>query len=164
MPNITEEQYNQLMGTIENLKAEVEILKDNQENHQHLGNDGSKEYQGQTNFIGKSLVLGGGTAQGDKIFVPLQMVDSQIDNALLLSDKSSRAAASGIWVNNKYTVGEQINTLLSALKNLPLEEINTPLNQVDWSKYMDARIRVIGNPQGEAAFSGPSVFGPLLLS
>lgn len=159
MPNLTEDQIAQLLqmvGDFADIKKKVDDLAE----HQHLGNDGSKEYQGQTDFVGRSLVLGSGVAQGDKVFVPFQIIDSQIDNTLV-SDKSSRAAASGVLVTNKYQADEQIHALFSTLKNLPIEEINTPLNRVDWSKFTEGRLRVISSPQGVAAFSGPSVFGPL---
>ena len=159
MPNLTEDQIAQLLqmaGEFADLKKKVADLTE----HQHLGNDGSKEFQGQTDFVGRSLVLGGGVVQGDKLFVPFQMIDAQLDNALI-SDKSSRASAMGVLVTNKYQVDEQIHSLISTLKNLPIEDINTPLNRVDWSKLSEGRLRIISSPQGQAAFSGPSVFGPL---
>ncbi len=159
MPNLTEEQIAQLLQMADefaDLKKQVDDLTE----HQHLGNDGSKEFQGQTDFVGRSLVLGGGVVQGDKVFVPFQMVDSQLNNALI-SDKSSRVAAIGVLVTNKYAANEQIHAIFSTIKNLPIEDINTPLNRLDWAKLSEGRVRVISSPQGQAAFSGPSVFGPL---
>jgi len=156
MPNISEEQFAELKEEVTRLTGLVDALL----THKHLGNDSSSEFTGETDFVGRSLTIGGGVALGEKLFVPFQIVDATVNDALV-SDKSSRAAAMGVLVTRKFQSDEQIHTMLAAIKNLPVDQLDIPLNKVDWTQFAESRLRIVGSPQGVAAFSGPSVFGPL---
>lgn len=157
MPNEeVSQQIKSLQDEIADLKKSVDLLKV----HQHLGVDGSTEFLGQTEFLGRAMTLGGGVGSAGKIFAPLVLIDSVIGDSLK-PDNNARGASLAIWVNDKFETGEQINTLLSSSKIINKEQYETPINRLDWSLYSEARVRIANNPQGTAAFSGPSVFGPL---
>jgi hypothetical protein len=150
------QQIQDLQEQVAELKKTVDLLKV----HQHLGVDSSAEFLGQTEFLGRSITLGGGVASSDKMFAPLLVVDSVLGDSLK-PDSNARGSSMAIWVTDKYQDAEQISTLVSASKILNREQYDTPINKLDWSLYSEARVRVSNNPQGSAAFSGPSVFGPL---
>lgn len=153
MPNQTIEQ---LTIELEDLKKKVERLL----THKHLGNDGSSLFDGSTDFIGKSLVLGGGVSQAGKVFAPVNIVDSTVNDALT-PDRSPRSANLAIWVSDKYTTAEQDNFLFSVSKIDP-DSNSIPVDNIDWvNNWNETRIRVAQNPFTTAGFSGPSVIGPL---
>lgn len=158
MPNeeLTQ-QVESLKQELADIKKSVDLLK----LHQHLGVDGSTEFLGQTEFVGRSMTLGGGVASGDQIFAPLVLVDNTFSNVLSPSDKSARTGSLSMWVNDKYSSGEQASTMMSTIKSPPAAELSMPIDNFDWTQYSEGRLRVAVNHQGSAALSGPSVFGPL---
>lgn len=151
-----EEIIKDLQERLQKVENELALYKE----HQHLGADGSSEFLGETNFVGKSLTLAGGIARNGRINAPFSIIDKSIGD-VLQPDVSSRVVGLGMQVTGKYTDAEQINMLLGANKNIPASEFGTQRDYIDWSLTAEARIRIANSPQSSAAFSGPSVLGPL---
>lgn len=158
MPN--EQDFQNLQQQVETLTKQVELLLV----HQHLGFDGSYEFQGETVFKGKELILGGGVIKnGSRIILPLTITDGQ-DQDWLKPDAGQRQVGIGIQISGeKGSAGEQLSSIIGAIK--PGKALTTdasiPSDQINWNETAQILSRLILASQGAAAFSGPSVFPPL---
>lgn len=147
----------QLQADVAELKKQIELFKA----HQHLGQDGSMEFQGDTNFRGRTLTMAGGRRHNDRLDLPISLVDNSDSDVLNPKDKSSRVAAYGIFIHSKFTDNEENEAIMFAGKQFPPERATTPLNQLDWSEGAEIQVHADVLPFSESAASGPSVFGPL---
>lgn len=157
MPN--EEDFKQMQLDIAELQQQMKVMAD----HNHLGVDGSREFDGRTIFQGKGVVIAGGITTGGRLILPLVVTDG-VDQEWLKPGAGQRQAASGLAINGtKGAVGEQINQLIAVSKpgKAFSSDPTIPSNQIDWSDSAQAFIRIILVPQGTAAFSGPSFLAPL---
>ena len=148
MPNDYDQRIEELEGKIKKL-----------EEHQHLGDDGSRLFSGETLFAGKELELhGAGTMKQDFTTLPLKIYD-----AAQGVEKKRRASALGVGIaGEKESVNEAITATLSSAKVVdPALYDVKPSNRIDFRDIMFSQFQVYNFPQAKqsylVAFSSPAI-------
>jgi hypothetical protein len=143
---------------LEQLKKEVEELKETLKEHQHTGLDGSKEFEGETIFRGKEFIGTGSNAQTEGL-VRIPFVANDGTNE---QDKPQRQAGFGVAVTGeKGTTSEQITASIVAEKVVDENALLPELNKTDFDEVNIAQLELLYQPQGVYSFSGNAFLPPL---
>jgi hypothetical protein len=143
----------------EDLEKRIEELEEKikkMEDHQHLGVDGSKEFDGSTQIGAKEInIHGAGALVKDFTATPFNIYDSQKGD-----NKKRRGIGMGVAITGtKDAFNEQVQLAFSAGKEVEKEYV-VLTNKTDWTKTNFAQMFLVHNPQNTGGASGPSTFPP----
>jgi len=144
------------LNDLNDLRSRIEKLEKILSEHQHLGKDNSKEFEGANDFKGKTLLLAAGREHKSGIYyVPFNIFDST------QTDRKQRGMAVGMAVFGvKEQSSEQINAGIIAGKKYDAENFPAVQSQFDFDEYNQAQLRLVHLPQSVPAAFGPSIFPP----
>lgn len=147
-PNNTED--------ISSLQERIEKLEKMLSEHQHLGTDGTKEFDGAPAITTKRVVIEDAGAEVEsQIIPPLQITDGSSNS------KESRFTSNSLYIHGqKDTASEQVNSAVSTGRDLGATYVRQPTNRTDFSKVNMAQTFLTNVPQGSPAIIGPSTFPP----
>jgi hypothetical protein len=142
---------------MKDLEKRIAELEKKLEDHEHLGNDGSKELtSGNVRFSGKEFVTTSIETENQE-YIPLQfrMVDGSS-----VSPSNKREGGTALMVlGKKETKEEQIHFITGGGKKMNQDDL-VPQNRADFDKVNAMQVIAAYNPQGESTVSGPSNFPP----
>ena len=131
---------------IQQLEQRIVELEKVLKEHQHLGKDGSKEFDGITEINARSVSIhGAGIGQEGFIALPNVIYDSGNKG------EDKRGVATGIAVLGKGTLSEQIQLHLLASYGFDENQVVSP-NRTDWDKYKYSDISLTYIPNYNTAF------------
>lgn len=138
---------------IQQLERRIVELEKVLKEHQHLGNDGSKEFDGAIKISARDIeIQGAGDKVGEFTIIPFKIYDA------IKGDK--RGAGMGIAnFGTKKATDEQAQAILTVGTKVDFEKIE-PLNKTDFSEYFNAELTLSLLPQLPATASGPTSFPP----
>lgn len=140
----------------ERIEERIEKLERLMKDHQHLGFDGSKEFDGNTSINAKEVdIHGAGGIKEGQVSAPFAIHDGTPDDG-----KNKRSTGIAISVNNKDAVVEQTQGILAVGKKRKTSDGMTPLNKTDFSETNLAQMILTHNPQFPQAAAGPTMFPP----
>lgn len=144
----------------QNLEIRIQELEEKLnrlEQHSHLGDDGSKPLNENTELrVKRILIPGAGTIKADYVTIPLEISDAND-----LGSFKKRTAGHGLLVNNKGGSTEQARVVLNIQKATPDIEELPATNKADFSEEIN-EVQLLLNyfPQGGSFESSGLTFPP----
>jgi len=127
-------KINELENELSSLRRDFNDLKKTIELHNHLGIDGTKRFDGDTEFIGKKLILAAGNSVDTGTAVKINLPIDVVDNVRTTNSKQRRTASFGNFTYHKDQSDEQVNAIIIGGKNN--NDINTPNDELNLSQII----------------------------
>lgn len=139
------------------IEARLERIERVLSRHQHTGFDESSNFEGETEFIGKSFVAKGvGVVRANVYSAGFAAVEGGAEN-----EKDNRRLALGIVsLRERGTPNEQIQSLLVSGKAYTNEDVPSNLATADFAVLNEAELILVQVPNMSQLSSGPSSFPP----
>lgn len=151
---LNEEETKKLQDDVATAMSKIEELTEKLTSfmeHKHLGDDGSKEFDGDTEMAVKALQISGGgqIARSGYTRLPFSITD-----AVASEEAGTRTFSEGIVVAGKGQEDEQIQAIILGGKLVTAEDLEL-VNRSDWDKVNYIFTRLIQQTDSVAAGSLP---------